>query len=226
MRFGPEGGERHDMVPQDTLLYCALGTAKGLMAWRGLANKVLMVAFAGILTCVGTRGEVRVIDVAHSVLKIRVYKSGLFSAFAHNHEIEAPIAQGRVELLTSPSVTLLVDARKLRVLDPELAVGKRAEVQKTMDGPQVLDCSRFPEISFRSTAIEKMGADHWAVRGNLTLRGQTHPVVVDAALRDGHYRGFATLKQGDFGITPVQIAGGTVKVKDEVRIEFDIALVK
>ena len=196
------------------------------MRWKGLANRVLTVALAGVLACVGARGEVRAIDVAHSVLKIRVYKSGLFSPFAHNHEIEAPIAQGRVELPTGPSVTLLVDARKLRVLDPELEVGKRAEVQKTMDGPQVLDSSRFPEISFRSTAIQKKTAGHWTVRGNLTLHGRTGPVVVDAALRDGHYRGFATVKQRDFGITPVQIAGGTVKVKDEVKIEFDIVLVK
>ncbi len=185
-----------------------------------------MVGLASMPACVGARGEVRAIDVAHSVVKIHVYKSGFLSAFAHNHEIEAPIARGRVELPTGPSVTLLVDARKLRVLDPELAVGKRAEVQKTMDGPQVLDSSRFPEISFRSTAIEKMGADRWTVLGNLSLRGQTGPVVVDAALRDGHYRGSTTLKQRDFGITPVSIAGGTVKIKDEVKIEFDVVLVK
>jgi hypothetical protein len=31
------------------------------------------------------------------------------------------------------------------------------------------------------------------------------------------------LKQRDFGITPVSVAGGTVKVKDQVKIEFDIA---
>jgi len=31
------------------------------------------------------------------------------------------------------------------------------------------------------------------------------------------------LKQRDFGIAPISIAGGTVKVKDEVLIEFEIA---
>jgi YceI-like protein len=196
------------------------------MARKRLANWVLIVALASTLAGVGARGEVRAIDVAHSVLRIRVYKSGFFSAFAHNHEIEAPIAQGRVELPTSPSVTLLVDARKLRVLDPDLVVGKRAEVQQTMDGPQVLDSRRFPEISFRSTAIEKVGADHWRVQGNLALHGQSRPVVLDVALTDGHYRGSATLKQRDFGITPVSIAGGTVRVKDQVEIEFDILLAK
>ena len=34
--------------------------------------------------------------------------------------------------------------------------------------------------------------------------------------------GSTSLKQTDFGITPISIAGGTVKVKDEVRIEFDV----
>jgi hypothetical protein len=50
---------------------------------------------------------------------------------------------------------------------------------------------------------------------DLALRGRLNPVAVDVALKDGHYLGSATIKQRDFGITPVSIAGGTVKVKDE-----------
>jgi hypothetical protein len=38
----------------------------------------------------------------------------------------------------------------------------------------------------------------------------------------GRYVGRFALKQRDFGITPVSIAGGTVRVKDELKIEFDI----
>jgi hypothetical protein len=34
------------------------------------------------------------------------------------------------------------------------------------------------------------------------------------------------LKQSAFGIEPIRIAGGTVKVKDEVKVEFDIVGVK
>jgi hypothetical protein len=49
---------------------------------------------------------------------------------------------------------------------------------------------------------------------------------VNVALADGHYRGSAALQQREFGITPVRFAGGTVKVKDEVKIEFDIVLPK
>jgi len=93
-----------------------------------------------------------------------------------------------------------------------------------MHGPQVLDADRYPEIHFRSTTVEPNGADHWRVSGNLDLHGQTHPVTADVTLKDGVYQGSAILKQTAFGITPVTVAGGTVKVKDEVRIEFQISL--
>jgi len=55
---------------------------------------------------------------------------------------------------------------------------------------------------------------------------QDHPVAVEVTLKDQHYRGSTTLKQTDFGIKPVTVAGGTVKVKDDVKIEFEIALMK
>jgi polyisoprenoid-binding protein YceI len=114
----------------------------------------------------------------------------------------------------------------MRVLDPEASQDTRAQIQKTMQGPQVLDASHFPEIHFQSTTVEPKGADHWVVQGKLDLHGQTHPVTVDVTLKDGFYRGSVTLKQTGFGITPVSIAGGTVKVKDEVKVQFQIALVK
>ena len=166
------------------------------------------------------------IDGARSRITVRVYKTGLFSVLAHNHEISAPIESGEVEQSGSPSVELRVDAHKLRVLDPDASDDTRAQIQRTMEGPEVLDPDHFPEIHFRSTNIEAAGADHWVVHGNLDLHGQTRPVALELVLKDGLYRGSATLKQTAFGITPVSIAGGTVKVKDEVKVEFEIALVK
>jgi polyisoprenoid-binding protein YceI len=60
----------------------------------------------------------------------------------------------------------------------------------------------------------------------LTLHGKKQPVAVEVSLKDGHYRGSASFKQSSFGISPISIAGGTVKVKDEVKIEFDIVAAK
>jgi polyisoprenoid-binding protein YceI len=194
----------------------------------------LALGILAIVVCLGSNNlyaQSHAIDVNKSSLKIRVFKSGAFSAFAHDHEIQAPIEEGKIDegkidSSATPSVQLRVDSRKMRVLDPEIPVDKRAEIQNTMKGTEVLDVEHFPEISYRSTAITKTGDAHWEVRGNLSLHGKNQLVVVVASLEAGHYRGSASFKQSDFGISPIRIAGGTVKVKDEVKIEFDIVPVQ
>ena len=164
----------------------------------------------------------KTIDVNKSSLKIRVFKSGAFSAFAHDHEIAAPIEEGKIDSSAHASVQLRVDSRKMRVLDPDTSADKRAEIQHTMQSDKVLDVEKFPEISYQSTTVTSRGEGRWEVHGELTLRGRKQPVALEVSLHDGHYRGSTSIKQTDFGIDPIRIAGGTVKVKDEVKIEFDI----
>jgi polyisoprenoid-binding protein YceI len=195
-------------------------------------KRLVCTAFIALTLCLcltrlaAAPSDAREVDSLHSTMTVRVYKSGFLSAFGHNHEIQAPIRSGQVKESGSPSVELRVDARKLRVLDPEASDSTRAQIQETMLGTQVLDADHFPEILFQSTGMEPKGPDHWIVHGNLGLHGKEHPIAVEVTLKDGRYRGSATLKQTDFGITPVTVAGGTVKVKNEVKIEFEIALIK
>jgi polyisoprenoid-binding protein YceI len=192
------------------------------MRLRKLAIGILAIgAWAGASDLCA---QSKAIDVSKSTLKIRVFKSGAFSAFAHNHEIQAPIEEGTIEQSNSAhdNVQLRVDSRKMRVIDPDTPADKRAEIQHTMQSAKVLDVEKFPEISYQSTSVASRGENHWEVRGNLNLRGKKQPVVVAVSLQDGHYRGSASIKQSDFGIDPIRIAGGTVKVKDELKIEFDI----
>ncbi|MGH9547076.1 MAG: YceI family protein [Terriglobales bacterium] len=163
----------------------------------------------------------REIDIQESVMTVRVFKSGLFSAFGHEHEISAPIRQGQFGE-SGRSVNLTVDARQMRVMDKDVSEKDRAEIQETMLGPKVLDTGQFPEIRFRSIAVERGGGGRWSVTGDLTLHGQTHPVTLEIQVQDGHYKGAAWLKQRDFGIEPVSVGGGAVKVKNELRVEFDI----
>jgi polyisoprenoid-binding protein YceI len=150
-----------------------------------------------------------------------VFKAGAFSAFGHDHEIAALLSAGTVDVATH-RVELHVDAKGLRVNDPKVTDKDRAEIQATMLGPQVLDVARYPEIVFRSTSADSAGAGVWKLHGNLTLHGTSQPVDVDVTEQSGKYTGQAVLKQTGFGITPVKVAGGAVRVKDEVRIEFDI----
>jgi polyisoprenoid-binding protein YceI len=161
------------------------------------------------------------IDTQKSTMTVKVFKSGLFSAFGHEHEITAPIRQGSFSE-SERSADLTVDARQMKVMDKEVSEKDRAEIQETMLGPRVLDSGRFPEIHFRSTAVEPAGDGRWKVRGDLTLHGQTRPVTLEAQGQNGHYLGAVRLKQRDFGIEPINVGGGTIKVKDELRVEFDI----
>jgi hypothetical protein len=62
-----------------------------------------------------------------------------------------------------------------------------------------------------------------AIEGTLTVRGTSRPLrlqVVSPA--QGQYRGSATLRQADFGITPYSGFFGALKLKNEVTIEFEV----
>jgi polyisoprenoid-binding protein YceI len=166
-------------------------------------------------------GQVRSIDTANSKLVVHVSKSGVFSGFADNHEVEAPIAEGTIDEKAARA-RFAVDSRQMKVLDPQLSPDKRRQVQERMLGPEVLDSIRFPAITFESTNVEQDGEGRLRVIGRLSLHGVTRPVSIVARKTNGRYAGTFAIKQRDFGITPVSIAGGTVKVKDELKIEFDI----
>lgn len=73
--------------------------------------------------------EDRPIDVAHSTLTVLVSKSGLFSAFADNHVIKAPILSGTLQEDAPRKVEVSVRAADLQVLDPGLSPSRRADVQ-------------------------------------------------------------------------------------------------
>jgi len=161
------------------------------------------------------------IDVEHSTIRIHVGKAGLFSAAGHEHWVNAPIAEGSLEE-TPPHISFRVEARKLQVEeDKSLSAEKQAEVQHTMQ-TQVLESEKFPDISFRSTSIQETSANNWEVRGDLTLHGKTQPVTAKVQKQQSAYTGRCQFKQTDFGIPPVRVAGGIVKVKDQLDIEFSV----
>jgi len=114
----------------------------------------------------------------------------------------------------------------MRVLDPGISAKERAQIQSTMLGPAVLGSSKYPEIMFRSTQVQATDPDTWSVLGELTMHGETHIVPVQVREMGGHYVGSSRFKQTEFGIQPVKVAGGMVRVKDEVRIDFDIYLMQ
>ena len=178
------------------------------------------------LACVvSANGQQRAIDTAKSVMTVHVYKAGVLSAFGHDHEIAAPIGGGSVDV-EARKVELHVNAGALRVLDPKASDKDRGEIQTKMLGSDVLDAENHKEIGFQSTRAEAAGTGAWKLSGNLTLHGETRPVSLAVREKDGHYSGTCRFNITNFGIKPVKAAGGTVRVKDEVQIDFDVQLAR
>jgi polyisoprenoid-binding protein YceI len=68
---------------------------------------------------------------------------------------------------------------------------------------------------------------YWiALNGALTLHGatRTQPVSARASLIGDMLRatGEVSIRQSDYGIQPVTAAGGTIKLKDDLKLSFDI----
>ena len=162
------------------------------------------------------------IDTQQSTITVRVFKTGLFRGFGDNHEIRGTVKRGSLNETDPAEVHIAVDTQGLRVVVRDASAHDRAQVQMRMLGPEVLDAGRFPEIRFDSETADRAESGMWLVHGRLTLHGQSRPLTVSVIRDQGHYKGSVTLKQTDFGITPISVAAGAVKVKDELKIEFDI----
>jgi polyisoprenoid-binding protein YceI len=164
--------------------------------------------------------------------RIHVGTGGLFGAFAHDHLIEAQKVEGCAVLdakdLTHSSIKLTFPAASVRVMDPNESEKDRATVQQNMEN-DVLLVSKFPQIVFESTAIELGGTNQLKVHGNLRIRDKTQAVVIPLTFKrldDGTYQadGKYNFKQSSFGIKPIQLGGGTIKVKDDLESEFELFL--
>ena len=106
------------------------------------------------------------IDTRRSSLTIHVGKAGLLSAAAHEHSVNAPIADGVIDDASAiPSVRFVVDAAKLTVIaDKNLSAKDQAEVQSNMQS-KVLESSKYPHIAFQSTLVQSLGDGAWKVDG-------------------------------------------------------------
>ncbi|MDP9342283.1 MAG: YceI family protein [Actinomycetota bacterium] len=102
--------------------------------------------------------------------------------------------------------------------------------------PDFFEVELFPEITFKSTRVERTDKTNLKVVGDLTIRGVTRPVVLDV-----EYQGLGIGLRGDtraaftasteidreeFGVSWNQnLETGSVLVGKKVRIELDVQAV-
>lgn len=105
-----------------------------------------------------------------------------------------------------------------------------------LTSPDFLDSEQFPEITFKSTKLEGSGSKYKAT-GDLTVKGQTRPVVLDvefggvATSPFGHQVAFLSasteIDREDFGMTWNQaLETGGVLVSKKMKIEIEAQLVQ
>jgi len=177
---------------------------------------------AALLAALPLLAQDRAIDTQRSTIAIHVGKSGLLSAAAHDHTINAPISSGSLREAATPHIEFTVETAKMTVRpDPKVDAKTQATIQTDME-EMTLETKKFPEIAFRSTRIEKIGDAQWRVDGDLALHGVTKPVSLTVKQTGDSWTTRTVLKQTDFGIKPISIGGGMIKVKNEVEIDFQI----
>jgi len=162
------------------------------------------------------------IDVDRSTVTVHVAKTGLLSAAGHEHWVSAPISSGTIRETPSGSVEFTVETAKMTVKpDPKVDAKTQAAIQKDMED-LTLETKKFPQITFRSSRVDKTGDGQWKVEGALSLHGVTKSVSLLVKRTGDAYTAHTVLKQTDFAIKPVSVGGGLVKVKNEVDIDFQI----
>lgn len=167
------------------------------------------------------------IDAKHSTAEFAVRHMMVTTVKGHISGIEGTIQFDEAHP-TRSSVEATLDAATIDTRE----AGRDAHLRS----PDFLDAERFPQLTFRSTRLEPAG-DRFKIIGDLTIRGVTREVVLDAAL-EGRQRdpwgndraGFSAqtvIDRREFGLTWNQtLEAGAVLVANEVRITIEVEAVR
>ena len=175
-----------------------------------------------------------------SDIRFLVYKAGALARLGHNHVITAKGLSGEVRL--APDIHRSRFSLEMMVADFQVddESARRDEgaaffpqpdaevirgTRKNMLGEQVLDAARYPSIRIESVALSgpEWGMD---IRVRIRLHGVEREELIPAAL-DRRTEQLAvmalfTIRQSDFGITPMSVLGGALQVDDAVRVRLRI----
>ena len=174
-----------------------------------------------------------VLVAAESKFTVQAFAEGLFSAFGHDPVIHIRGFTGEVSFVpgsfANASLEIRVDPNSLAVSE-EVKEKDRLEIEQIMKG-EVLESAKYTEIVFASSniTVNKLAGERCRVRviGELTLHGVTQKnlwISAEATVSEDSVRahGNFSLKQSDFGIKPYSAAGGTIKLKNELKFLFEI----
>jgi polyisoprenoid-binding protein YceI len=173
-----------------------------------------------------------VTDTRASQFMVQVFSGGLLSAFGHNPTMAIRDFLGAAQVdpdnIEASSLKFTVKAESLTVKD-NVSDKDRREMERAMH-EEILETASYPEIVYECSKISatKTGEGQYSVtlNGDLTLHGVTrsHAVPARVILNEDSLRAFGifTLLQSDHDLKLASVAGGALKVKDELKFSFNI----
>ncbi len=167
-------------------------------------------------------------------LTVKAFAAGMLSSLAHNPTFAVRKFDGEVELETnggpSGSLKLKIVSDSIELID-EFSPRERWDIMHIMQD-EILEVAKFPEILYDAptsrTTVKSAGGVHYDVnmKGDLKLHGVTRalPVGARVLLREDSLRasGDFSIRQPDFQLKPVTVAGSMMKVKEEIKLTFDV----
>lgn len=127
---------------------------------------------------------------------------------------------------TPTAVELTVDVDSLEVLGGEGGLTPLAGPEKGVarsNALKSLDAKKFPQIRFTSEDVAKT-AGGYRLTGSVEIHGTSRPQAVDVTVTDEGgalaLSAQVSVTQSDFGVKPYSLMMGTLKVADEVTIDF------
>jgi polyisoprenoid-binding protein YceI len=172
------------------------------------------------------------LDPGHSRFTVQAFASGLLSFLGHSPTFAVREFAGEVRFdpATPEGVALdvTVKADSLALLD-NVRPADRADIEGRMRR-EVLETSAYPEVRFRGDQVSAGRVDgntyRFRLTGALSLHGVTSPHAVDAEVllyEDGlRLAGECPLRLSDYGIRPVTALGGAIRLRDQLRVSFDL----
>ncbi len=127
------------------------------------------------------------------------------------------------------SLRIVIHSASLKVTD-DISQKDRDEINRKMHD-EVLESDSFPDIVYECSSLSasKTGeGQYWAaLTGELTLHGVTRNQSVSGrvSLAGDTLRvtGDFSVRQSDYEMRPVSAVGGAVKLKDELKLSFNIS---
>jgi polyisoprenoid-binding protein YceI len=172
------------------------------------------------------------LDPASSRFTVQALACGMLSGLGHSPTFAIREFTGELRFtpatFADASFHLTVRADSLTLTD-SVSPKDRAEIEGQMR-LGVLETAVYPEIDFQGAEItsDKV-ADNWyrlRLKGELRLHGVKRSQPVDAQLRifedQVRLSGQCTLLLSAYRIKPVSALGGLIKLKDELKLDFEL----